>query len=101
MSRAQMLPTEESYEARKTRLQDGARAKLKSLTPREIEVLHGVGKGESAAALGTRLGISVSTIWDHITAISGKVGVTAQNGQRCDALRTLALQAGLTNVWAG
>lgn len=98
--RAQVISTEETHEARKQRLAQEARASISDLTPRELEVLHAIGKGTQVAALASQLGMSQDTAWAHIASISAKTKTSATNGHRCDALRTIALRAGLTTVWS-
>lgn len=100
MSRAQMLPTEESFEGRRARLRGAARRSIAPLTPREAEVLHGIGKGETVAVLAVRLSMSPSTAWDHVASMTAKMGLKTTHGSRCEALRTIALRAGLASVWA-
>jgi len=59
------------------------RARLQSdefsmLSRREREILAMIAKGESTGTVATRLGISVSTVRNHLKSIYRKVGVTSQ-----------------------
>jgi DNA-binding NarL/FixJ family response regulator len=50
-------------------------ARLGGLTPRETQVLHQVARGLSNAEIAAVLGISASTVKDHVAVILGKLGV--------------------------
>jgi DNA-binding NarL/FixJ family response regulator len=59
------------------------RARLQSdefamLSRREREILGMIAKGDSTSAVAARLGISVSTVRNHLKSIYRKVGVTSQ-----------------------
>jgi len=45
------------------------------LTPRELEVLLAVARGQSNQAIGDDLGISVRTVGHHVQHVYGKAGV--------------------------
>ncbi|WP_225925373.1 response regulator transcription factor [Pseudonocardia abyssalis] len=48
------------------------------LTPRELQVLAGLGRGLDATRIAAELGISVHTTRDHIRAVMAKLGVHTQ-----------------------
>ncbi|MFJ8685787.1 response regulator transcription factor [Micromonospora wenchangensis] len=50
-------------------------ARLGGLTPRETQVLHQVARGLSNAEIAAVLGISASTVKDHVAVILGKLDV--------------------------
>lgn len=45
------------------------------LTTREREVLRGFARGENSKLLATRLGMSVKTVQNHLTALKDKLGI--------------------------
>ncbi|HIW61509.1 MAG TPA: response regulator transcription factor [Candidatus Stackebrandtia excrementipullorum] len=47
----------------------------RSLTPRELDVLHGIAKGLSNPQIGKKLFITEATVKSHVTHIFGKLGV--------------------------
>jgi DNA-binding NarL/FixJ family response regulator len=49
-----------------------------ALSRREREILSMIAKGENTGTVATRLGISVSTVRNHLKSIYRKVGVTSQ-----------------------
>lgn len=49
-----------------------------SLTPREADVLHGLGLGLDPRAIAQRLGISLHTCRGHLKAVFGKLGAHSQ-----------------------
>ena len=55
---------------------DKALAALAGLTPREHEVVLGIGQGETNAEIAARLYMSVATVKAHITHILTKLGAT-------------------------
>ena len=50
-------------------------ARLDRRTPRETQVLHQVARGLSNAEIAAVVGISASTVKDHVAVILGKLGV--------------------------
>ncbi len=62
-------------EALKTRL---SAPEFAGLSRREREILEMIARGQGTAATGARLGISVSTVRNHLKSIYRKVGVTSQ-----------------------
>jgi DNA-binding CsgD family transcriptional regulator len=101
--RAQVLPTEECYEDRRRRIRSEARSAIAALTPRETEVLHAIGKGKNIPESAAQLGVSQHTIRAYMTSIAAKIRMaTKRGGARCryNSMRTLALRAGLTSIWA-
>lgn len=52
-------------------------ALLPGLTPREREVLAGLGEGRTNAAIADKLGVSERTVDTHVTAVLGKLGIEA------------------------
>lgn len=48
---------------------------IQSLSPRELEVLHLIGKGLSSSAIASRLNLSVKTIGTHKERIKEKLGI--------------------------
>jgi len=54
---------------------EAARARLATLTARELEVARAVGEGLSNAEIGARLFLSVPTVKAHVSAVLDKVGV--------------------------
>lgn len=63
------------------------------LSPRELEVLQGIVRGESNKEIGTALAISEGTVKAHINSILGKLGVT----DRTQAVTT-AIQRGIVHL---
>jgi two-component system NarL family response regulator len=63
------------------------------LSPRELEVLQGIVRGESNKEIGAALAISEGTVKAHINSILGKLGVT----DRTQAVTT-AIQRGIVHL---
>jgi DNA-binding NarL/FixJ family response regulator len=53
-----------------------ARAALRALTGRELDVAREVGRGHSNAEIGTRLHLSVPTVKAHVSRVFDKLQVT-------------------------
>lgn len=70
-----------------------ARAKLESLSARELEIFTQLAEGRSAAEIAARLSRSSKTINNHRTRILQKLGLKNATG-----LVRLALQSGLVSV---
>jgi len=70
-----------------------ARAKLESLSARELEIFTHLAEGRSAAQIAVRLSRSSKTINNHRTRILQKLGV-----KNATELVRLALQSGLVSV---
>ncbi len=60
------------------------------LSPRELEILHGVAAGESAPDIAAAMGVSLSTVKTHLTHLYEKLGV----GDRAAAVAA-AMRRGL------
>lgn len=60
---------------RLTRDDEPARSPFPQLTPRELEVLDLVATGLPTAAIAQRLGLSVKTVGNNVSAILGKLGL--------------------------
>jgi DNA-binding CsgD family transcriptional regulator len=58
------------------------------LTPRELEVLHGISDGLSNKALARRLGISAHTVKFHLEAVFAKLGASTRAQAVAKGLRT-------------
>jgi HD-GYP domain-containing protein (c-di-GMP phosphodiesterase class II) len=63
------------------------------LTPRELEVLMAVARGQSDQAIGDELGISVKTVGHHVQHIYGKAGVRSRAAATVWAFEQDLLQA--------
>jgi len=72
------------------RLVQQLRGDAERLTPRELEVLSGVARGLSNAAIGRELYITEATVKTHLLRVFGKLGVD----DRTHAV-TLAIQRGI------
>ena len=59
-----------------------------NVTPRELEVLHWVAEGKTAAEIGTILGVSYITINQHIRNAKDKFGVYKDTALVAKALRS-------------
>jgi two-component system nitrate/nitrite response regulator NarL len=66
---------------RRTRIERGA------LTERELEVLHGVAEGLSAAAIGERLHLSPTTVKSHLRNLYAKLDVGDRAAAVAEAMR--------------
>ena len=64
-----------------------------ALTPREVDVLRGLARGRTNAAIGTSLGISEHTVRNHVHAVLRKLRVA----NRTDAVAT-AVRRGLVDL---
>ncbi len=64
-----------------------------ALTPRELDVLRGLARGRTNAAIGTSLGISEHTVRNHVHSVLHKLGVA----NRTDAVAT-AVRRGLVDL---
>lgn len=64
-----------------------------TLSPRELEVLRGIARGQSNKIIGAALGISESTVKNHVKSILGKLDA----GDRTDAV-VIALRRGYINL---
>lgn len=62
------------------------------VTPRELEVLHWVAEGKTAAEIGTILGVSYITINQHIRNAKDKFGVYKDTALVAKALRSGVIQ---------
>ena len=60
---------------REARAEDPGRARLASLTRRELEIISLVGEGLRNRQIGERLFISEGTVKQHLAAVFGKLGV--------------------------
>ena len=58
-----------------------------SLTPRQIEVLSGIAKGQSNKEISAQIGISLGGIKKHIGQIFAKLGVTSRSEASAAAVR--------------
>lgn len=65
----------EALVARRARLNDSV---LRALTPRELEVLHGMASGRTNAAIAESLVVSRSAVEKHVSSIFAKIGLTAE-----------------------
>jgi DNA-binding NarL/FixJ family response regulator len=63
------------------------------LTPRELEVLLALARGQSDQAIGDVLGISVKTVGHHVQHIYGKAGVRSRAAATVWAFEHDLLQA--------
>ncbi|MFC8922927.1 response regulator [Cellulosimicrobium sp. NPDC057127] len=54
---------------------DALDPRLRSLTPRELDVLHGMAQGESNAEIADRLVLSPTTVKTHVGNVLAKLGV--------------------------
>jgi DNA-binding NarL/FixJ family response regulator len=52
--------------------------RLSRLSPRELDVLERVSRGESPAEIATELGVAITTVRSHIKAARNKLGVNSQ-----------------------
>ena len=52
--------------------------RLSRLSPRELDVLERVSRGESPAEIATQLGVAITTVRSHIKAARNKLGVNSQ-----------------------
>lgn len=68
----------------------GVRVEREPLTPRELEVLRWMGRGQSNKEIAARLGISDHTAKFHVASVMGKLGA----GSRTEAV-TEGLRQGL------
>lgn len=66
--------------------------KAKGITPRELEVLNLLVKGQSAKAIADNLAISIYTVSDHIKAIYMKLDVHSKNEAIYKALSFFATE---------
>jgi DNA-binding NarL/FixJ family response regulator len=65
----------------------------RQLSTRELQVLRGLARGATNAAIGTSLGISEHTVRNHVRAILAKLGAS----NRTDAV-TIALRRGIVDL---
>jgi DNA-binding NarL/FixJ family response regulator len=65
----------EALVARRARVNDSV---LRALTPRELEVLHGMASGRTNAAIAESLVVSRSAVEKHVSSIFAKIGLTAE-----------------------
>ena len=70
-----------------------ARARLESLSARELEIFTGLAEGHSAAEIATRLSRSTKTVNNHRTRILQKLGL-----RNSAELVRLALKSGVVSV---
>ncbi len=62
------------------------------LTPREVEVLYWVAHGRSMNDIGRRMGITISTVKNHLQNIYGKLNVYDRTSAVVKALKLGDLQ---------
>jgi DNA-binding NarL/FixJ family response regulator len=60
---------------------------LAQLSPREIEILHELGRGRSNKEIAAQLGVVEGTVKIHITNIFGKLGVSDRTQALIEAIR--------------
>ena len=63
---------------------------LRSLTDREIDVLHLVGQGRDNSEVARELALSVRTVERHLTSIYAKLGLTGRAARAAVVARLLA-----------
>lgn len=73
-----MRPARRDELLQKSRRRSALEAKLRSLSPREAEVLSALIEGMSAETIASALFVSVATVRSHIRSILRKVDVTSQ-----------------------
>lgn len=61
--------------------------RMTSLTEREVEILVGIGEGQTNAQVGAALGISTQTVKNHVTAILRKLAVANRTQAVAEAIR--------------
>jgi DNA-binding NarL/FixJ family response regulator len=72
------------------------RARISTLTPRELEVLDAIISGDTAQEMAERLVVSVGTVRSHIGSVLAKLGVSSQLAAAAVAVRWAASRRGLS-----
>ena len=83
-------PVVRSISTSRRREDDGSRAKLAELTPREREVLVEIARGRTNKEMAAQLGISVRTVESHRDTLMRKLGIRG-----AAALTRFAVDAGI------
>ena len=83
-------PVARSMSSSRRREDDGSRAKLDELTPREREVLVEIARGRTNKEMAAQLGISVRTVESHRDTLMRKLGIRG-----AAALTRFAVDAGI------
>lgn len=83
-------PVIRSISSSRRREDDGSRAKLDELTPREREVLVEIARGRTNKEMAAQLGISVRTVESHRDTLMRKLGIRG-----AAALTRFAVDAGI------
>ena len=83
-------PVVRSISSSRRREDDGSRAKLDELTPREREVLVEIARGRTNKEMAAQLGISVRTVESHRDTLMRKLGIRG-----AAALTRFAVDAGI------
>ncbi|KAI3594296.1 response regulator [Cupriavidus sp. CER94] len=82
------------YSARIARgMAEHAISPLDALTPRERDILHGIGRGQSNKDIAARLGVSVRTVETHRLNLKRKLGIEG----RAELVKYAVQQLGIEN----
>ncbi|WP_261991765.1 response regulator transcription factor, partial [Streptomyces sp. OR43] len=86
--RRHVHPLRRTLPAHDLHAQQPARAVLRELSGREVEVLRLVAEGQSNKAIGVSMGLSALTVKSHLARIARKLGTGDRAGMVAVALRT-------------
>jgi DNA-binding NarL/FixJ family response regulator len=74
------------------------RARISTLTPRELQVLHAIACGDTAQEMADRFVVSIGTVRTHIQSVLGKLEVSSQVAAAAIAVEWAASRHGLNRT---